>query len=80
MFIQADEQGALPLLNQSALTWKEQVKQQPDDPKRLNLQSHLLACLLKELNARVVRISQSQAGQPLWDMAKEKGNIQADGS
>ena len=77
LFISNSAQGALPLLDTLSTDWKQ--KQAANQGKQ-TLRTCLLQGLIKELAQRVTKLSQSKAGDQLWDMAVQRGTLRADGS
>ena len=79
MFISNSAQGALPLLDTLSTDWKQKQAANPEQPPKQTLRTCLLG-LIKELAQRVTKLSQSKAGEQLWDTAVQRGTLRADGS
>ena len=80
-FAQLNKQGCVPLLAQKTTEWKDQVQSTTPTPSsRQTLRTYLLHALIQELQARVLKLSQSKPGEQLWDTAVSSKMIHADGS
>ena len=80
MFAQSREDGILPLLTQMAKTWRDQAPQQRDNIRWPTLRTHLMGGLVTELHRRAKQVANSKPGEPLWDVAINKGALLPDGS
>ena len=78
LFVQTNPGSALGVLTQQALAWKTQKSNDQANP--LTLRTFLLRSVILELQTRLVKLSQSSQGNPIWDTAVQEGVILADGS
>lgn len=79
-FAQVNPQGAVPLLTQAAVEWKDLHQKNPGSMKVPTLRTHLMKTLTKEIHRRVLQMSTSGKGMELWDRAVERGILHQDGS
>ena len=82
LYASADPQGAIPLLQDLAQQWKSQQTTPPTpqaSQQWQTMRTFLLAGLMKELNCRAKQLSNSKAGEKLWDTALQKGTLCAAG-
>jgi hypothetical protein len=80
LFAQDRPEGIIPHLTGLAQSWREQAPKHQDDLKWPNLRTHLMAGVVAELHRRVQQLAASKQGDPLWDLAVEKGTLLPDGS
>lgn len=79
-YAQVSPQGAVPLLAQAAVEWKDLHQKNPGNPKLPTMRTFLLKTMVKELSSRVVKMSTSAKGEELWDRAVDRGVLLPDGS
>ena len=79
-YAQVSPQGAVPLLTQAAVEWKDLHQKNPGSLKVPTLRTHLMKTMTKEIHRRVQQMSNSSKGTELWDRAVERGVLLPDGS
>ncbi|CAL1150106.1 unnamed protein product, partial [Cladocopium goreaui] len=79
-YAQVSPQGAVPLLTQAAVEWKDLHQKNPGSLKVPTLRTHLMKTLTKEIHRRVQQMSNSSKGTELWDRAVDRGVLLPDGS
>ena len=79
-YAQVSPQGAIPLLTQLAVEWKDLYKKNPEGMKLPTMRTFLLRGLIKEVHQRVQKMGKSKAGEDLWDKAIQTGVLQKDGA
>ena len=80
LFAQDRPEGIIPHLKALAQSWRDQAPKHQDDQKWPTLRTHLVAGVVAELHRRVQQLAASKKGEPLWDLAVEKGTLLPDGS
>lgn len=79
-YAQVSPQGAVPVLTQLAVEWKDLHKQNPDAVRLPTMRTFLLRGLIKEVHLRVQKMASSKPGDDLWDKAVQTGVLQKDGA
>ena len=79
-FCQVSPQGAVPVLTQLAVDWKNLKQQNPDSPAIPTMRTFLFRGMIKEVHLRVQKMGKSRKGEDLWDKAIQRGILQQDGS